>query len=295
MGRDWMKPTPLADTMSMHKEIHLRVEASHARRAAVGAALGLTLLSGCQGSLWGTEASPRPPSQRVEFQRMVVGQSVEGRPISCEMYGRSGGETVLIIASIHGTERAGTPLVRRLGQHLRENPDLLDGRLVLLIPETNPDGAAKKTRGNTRGVDLNRNFPARNFSATRQHGPKALSEPESRALHALLAEYQPDRIITLHEPLDCMDYDGPPESKKLAEAMAAVCDLKVKRVGARDGSLGSYAGETLGIPIVTVEFGKDVAGLGETEMWARYGRMLIAAIQFGQPSRRAQVSRTMLP
>lgn len=273
----------------------MRFEISDVRWAGLGAALTLALLSGCQGGFWGAEGSPRPPSQRVEFQRMVIGQSVEGRPIHCEMYGRSGGETVLIMASIHGTERAGTPLVRRLGQHLRENPDLLDDRLVLLIPQTNPDGFAKKTRGNARGVDLNRNFPAKNFSARRQHGPQPLSEPESRALHALLAEYQPDRIVTLHEPLDCMDYDGPPESKKLAEAMAAVCDLKVNRVGARDGSLGSYAGETLGIPIVTVEFGKDVAGLGETEMWARYGRMLIAAIQFGDRSRRAQVSRTWLP
>jgi hypothetical protein len=38
-----------------------------------------------------------------------------------------------------------------------------------------------------------------------------------------------------------------------------------------------------------------VAGLGETEMWWRYGKMLIAAIEFGQRSRRAQVSRTLLP
>lgn len=259
----------------------------------VSAWLGVALagIAGCQSTHTGVEASPR--SDQVIVQRMVVGQSVEGRPINVEMYGR-GPEVVLILAGIHGTERAGTPLLYRLGSLLRERPDLVRDRMVLLVPEANPDGCARKVRENNRGIDLNRNFPAANFTGQRRHGDRALSEPESRALRDLIAQYQPDRIVSLHQPLLCIDYDGPPEAKKLAEAMAKMCELPLKKLGGRDGSLGSWAGDTLGIPIVTVEFGRQAANMSEDELWDRYNQMLIAAIQFPARDRRATVSRTTL-
>ena len=43
----------------------------------------------------------------------TIGYSVEGRPILCHEFG-NGSPTILIKASIHGTEGAGTPLTQQL-------------------------------------------------------------------------------------------------------------------------------------------------------------------------------------
>jgi protein MpaA len=185
---------------------------------------------------------------------------------------------VLIVASIHGNEHVGTPLLEKLGDYLRSHPTALANRRVLLVPEVNPDGVALHQRRNAHGIDLNRNLPAQNWSERIDHGAKPLSEPESRALRDLIAAYHPTRIISLHQPLNCVDYDGPAEA--LAKAMAAVCDLPLSKVGALDGSLGSYAGEHLHIPIVTVEFTAEASDLNDTELWNRYGKMLLTAIEF---------------
>jgi protein MpaA len=66
----------------------------------------------------------------------------------------------------------------------------------------------------------------------------------------------------------------------LAEQMARYCDLPVKKLGARPGSLGSYAGVTLGIPIITFEMKKDDSNLEPEILWQRYGKALLAAIVY---------------
>ncbi len=209
--------------------------------------------------------------------RSLIGKSVEARPIECLTYG-DGPDTVLILATIHGNESAGTPLLERLAVHFDAHPDLVAGRRILLVPVTNPDGFSKRVRHNHSGVDLNRNFPASNWNSSERHGDSALSEPESVALHNLIESARPNRIVSLHEPYGCIDYDGPAEG--LARAMAAQCDLPVRKLGGRPGSLGSYAGETLKIPIVTVEFPESVARWDGAAMWDRYGKMLLAAITY---------------
>lgn len=231
------------------------------RRALLGPivalGMGITFMTGCQG-----------PTSRV------VGMSVEGRPIECRTLGY-GGRTVLFMATIHGDESVGTPLLRDLEAHLQAHPRLLTGRTIVFLPVANPDGFAHNTRENAHGVDLNRNFPADNFDASKNHGVAPLSEPESRAIMAVLEEHAPDAIITIHQPYGVLDYDGPGEP--LASAMAAQCDLPVKRVGSRPGSLGSYAGLTLGIPIITVEYREDASDLTEQQLWEKYGASLVAA------------------
>jgi len=182
---------------------------------------------------------------------------------------------VLFMATIHGDESVGTPLLRDLEAHLQAHPRLLTGRTIVFLPVANPDGFAHNTRENAHGVDLNRNFPADNFDASKNHGVAPLSEPESRAIMAVLEEHAPDAIITIHQPYGVLDYDGPGEP--LASAMAAQCDLPVKRVGSRPGSLGSYAGLTLGIPIITVEYREDASDLTEQQLWEKYGASLVAA------------------
>ena len=205
----------------------------------------------------------------------VLGRSLQGRPIRAQVLGE-GRDTTMFIATIHGNEPAGTPLMRRLTEHLSGRPDLLEGRRVVVIAVANPDGMAANTRGNIRGVDLNRNFEARNRVNNGTNGLRALSEPESQALQAAIREFDPDRIIALHQPLNCIDYDGP--AKALAKRMASQCTLPVKKLGARPGSLGSYTGEELGIPTITVEMPGGATKLSETALWERYGEAMVAAI-----------------
>ncbi len=205
----------------------------------------------------------------------VVGTSVENRQVECIVLGE-GEDVIFIIASIHGNENAGTPLVLLLTEYLHQHKDLLRGRQVVLLPVANPDGVFYNCRFNARGVDLNRNFSAANRRNIAQFGHTALSEPEARIIKQLIEEYSPDRIVTIHQGLDCIDYDGP--GKALAERMAQYCSLPIKKLGARPGSLGSYAGETLGIPIITIELPRVHEGFNSKHLWDKYGITLITAI-----------------
>jgi protein MpaA len=189
-----------------------------------------------------------------------------------------GPDTTFIMATIHGNEAAGTPLVRRLNEYLQQNPGILFDRTVVLLPVANPDGLANGTRFNVHNVDLNRNFIAANRRGDVQGGSEALSEPEARAIYQIIRQYGPDRIVSIHQPLACIDYDGP--GRQIADHMAQYCDLPVKKLGARPGSLGSYAGVTLSIPIITFEMQKHDSTLDTQILWQRYGKALLAAITF---------------
>lgn len=213
-----------------------------------------------------------PPSQV-----RVGGRSHMNRIILYDILGH-GADTTLILATIHGNEEAGTPLVNRLARHLRENTTLLAGRKVVIIPVLNPDGMVANVRYNARGVDLNRNFEAENRVNNQVHGMDALSEPEAQILVEIINEFRPDKIVALHQPLSCMDYDGP--AKGLAEAMAERCPLPVKKLGARPGSLGAYSGEALNIPTITMEMHASDSNLSEQALWDTYGEALVAAIVY---------------
>ncbi len=203
--------------------------------------------------------------------------------MECEVHG-DGRDVVLLLATIHGNEVAGTPLLRRLAEHLAANPRIVEGRTVVLVPVANPDGMARGLRNNARGVDLNRNFPAPNFSGRQGHGVKPLSEPESRALHRLLERHRPDRVVSIHQPTNlpaCIDYDGP--GAALAREMSRHTDLPLYRIGARPGSLGSYVGTTMGKPIITLEIPRFQGDMDPDVVWERYGRALLAVIAFEGP------------
>jgi protein MpaA len=224
------------------------------------------------------EATARPTADvRPPVREIVLGRSVRGRPIRCRILG-DGPTTVLFLATIHGNEPAGTPLLERLEEQLLEHPERLTGRRVLLVPVANPDGHAAGTRGNARGIDLNRNFPAGNHGGDARGGRHPLSEPESRALHALITRHRPVLVVSLHQPLALIDHDGP--ARPLAEAMARETDLPVRKLGGRPGSMGSWVGIDRRTPIVTVELPPRVEGLGAEALWRRYGRMLLTAIAF---------------
>src|SRR6185436_20887276 len=108
-----------------------------------------------------------------------------------------------------------------------------------------------------RDVDLNRNFPAANFSP--QHRPgyfpgtHPLSEPESAALAALIARAGIGAVVAVHAPFACINYDGP--AADWAGRVAAACGWPARAdLGyPTPGSLGSWLGIDRGLPILTLE------------------------------------------
>ena len=139
---------------------------------------------------------------------IVLGRSASGRPIRALTIGPivkgsdPGREprTILVVGCIHGTECAGTGIVRRL----LAGPPPRTARLWL-IPNLNPDGFAAGTRQNGRGVDLNRNFPSewrpigRRFSP-QFSGTRPFSEPETQVARRLILRVRPALTLWFHQP-----------------------------------------------------------------------------------------------
>jgi protein MpaA len=214
--------------------------------------------------------------QRQDRIAFNAGKSVNGRPIQVVLWGTSG-PTIFIIGCIHGNEPAGLAIVAELTKRLETGEIDLHHQRLLIIPQLNPDGATMKSRFNAHGVDLNRNYPSINFKPSRRNGPQPLSEPESVVLFTLLRRFEPAHVIIFHQPLGCIDYDGP--AKNLADMMSKLSKLPVRKLGARPGSLGSYVGITLNKPIVNVELPKLAHRQSPSQLWRRYGPMMQAAIK----------------
>jgi len=209
-------------------------------------------------------------------QHHVGGRSVLKRPIMYQTYGH-GPDVTFVMGAIHGNEPASKTLAQQLGAYLETHREVLRGRTVVILPAANPDGLVYHSRHNARGVDLNRNFATGNRINNTQNGMKGLSEPESLVIAHIIRQYRPAKIVSMHQPLACIDYDGPGQT--LAEAMAGTCALPVKKLGARPGSLGSYTGEVMGIPTITLEMLSSDTALSPAMLWIRYGSALVAAIR----------------
>lgn len=83
-------------------------------------------------------------------EKRVIGRSVQGRPIVAWRLGRPGKRRVVLISSMHGNE----PHTRQILWSLRDGRRL-KGVDLWVVPTYNPDGIARRTRHNARGVDLN--------------------------------------------------------------------------------------------------------------------------------------------
>ncbi len=219
--------------------------------------------------------APTPP------QTIQLEHSVRGRAIEAVVFEGTEG-CVLVIGGVHGDEPAGRELVERLVAHLKSHPEARAGRRVVAIPRANPDGLAAGTRYNAAGVDVNRNFRAANYQAGRRRGRGPMSEPETRALVTAIARFRPSAVVSVHGPLACIDPDGGPASRTLADRMAAVSPLPVRDLAALPGSLGSYAGGTLGLTMVTYELDRrSMAGRDPDAYFAPHLEALLVAISEG--------------
>ena len=173
-------------------------------------------------------------------RRVVLGRSLEGRPIvAYEVGDRSAARRELVVGCVHGNERAGIAIARRL-EHA--SPPGLD---LWVVPVLNPDGAAAGTRGNGRGVDLNRNFPWRwkRLGGSVYSGPRPLSEPESRIAYRLIRRLRPQVSIWFHQPLDVVDASG--GSKALESRYASAVGFRVERLPREPGSVVGWENHIL--------------------------------------------------
>jgi len=184
----------------------------------------------------------------------TIGYSGEGRPIQL-WSDPAGPNGTLIFGGIHGDEPGSINLVREFAPP-RSNP-------VALLPLANPDGFARASRYNARGVDINRNAGF-NWRADSEEpsGDAPWSEPETRALQQFILSWRPAKIIALHWALGEIDADGL-QSTALAEAMWNALSetermpyrLRVTEVASGQqssaetpGSLGRWAGYGLIYP-----------------------------------------------
>jgi protein MpaA len=107
----------------------------------------------------------------------------------------------------------------------------------------NPDGVAAHTRTNSRGVDLNRNFPSadwhRQDKGTRYYsGPHAASERETRAMVRFLSDLGPRTVVSIHQPLACVDYSG--GDKSVTNWLSDRLHLPARRLGASGGNMTTW-------------------------------------------------------
>jgi len=196
----------------------------------------------------------------LRHSSQTYGTSVDGLPLTVYLPDATAAE-ILILAAIHGDESETTVVVSEALRCLPRGE--LQAAVILC---GNPDGMLRGTRGNARGVDLNRNFPTSNWSRdpvfykSRANdardialttGAQPASEPETIALIALIEKLNPRAVVSLHSALACVDDSG---ASPLGRQLADHCALPfLTEIGyPTPGSMGTWAGERQ-LNLVTLE------------------------------------------
>lgn len=186
--------------------------------------------------------------------------SAEGRPIYHyeKLSVEKDAKKILVFSLIHGDETpAGT-----VGRYWMERLQGIAPRNSWrVIPVLNPDGVKYKTRTNANKIDINRNFPTKDWSAAavenwkrttkenprRFPGKEAASEPETKCAVHHLEEFKPDFVVSVHTPLKVLDFDGPKVSPPKFDY------LPWRSLGSYPGSLGRYMWLERRTPVLTME------------------------------------------
>ena len=211
--------------------------------------------------------------------------SVQGYPLGYYTCGDAESKNrSLVLSAVHGDEVTPVYFGFRLVDWLKANPEVCRDKFIVIAPLVNPDGFFRYTRGtrtNWNKVDLNRNFDTPEWTEKAHHlwktrfasqrryfpGDTAASEPETEFQKWLIATFRPTKIMSVHAPLNILDYDGPgiENAQAFTRAYVDSCEALNKAVssattllkffpyGAFPGSLGNYAGQSKGVPTFTVE------------------------------------------
>jgi protein MpaA len=196
-----------------------------------------------------------------------------------------------------------------------DNPGSFANSKVVIAPIVNPDGFLKtpSTRQNKNGIDLNRNFPTKDFdsralvewkskeggSKGKYPGEKGGSEIETLFQMMLIETHKPDKIISIHSPYGWLDVNTPTpgeteqddadglnlheltrQANDIAQVMSRMSNnFRVKNFKVYPGSLGNYAARERGIPTYTLELESSDAVKGPA-YWQRMRNAITAAIQY---------------
>ncbi len=118
------------------------------------------------------------------IEKELIGTSFLGNEIYKLSFG-SGKKRLLIWSQMHGNESSGTRAMFDVINFFEQNSDLaqtiLSGLTIDFIPMLNPDGANVNTRRNAVGIDINRDFLAK----------------ESTEIHVLLNQIEKGNYQTL--------------------------------------------------------------------------------------------------
>ena len=171
-----------------------------------------------------------------------------------ELVGNKNGK-ILVIGCFHGDEPQGKYLIE---EYLKLNKDTK----LMFVPCLNEYGYKNNCRTNENGVDLNRNFPTKNWILGEKDdyygGEKPASEKETQFLVDLITKNEPKTILTLHAPYKVVNYDG--DAKNISEKISQIIGYTVQEsIGyPTPGSFGTWAGIERNIPTVTLELDEEV-------------------------------------
>jgi hypothetical protein len=215
------------------------------------------------------------------FHQSSWARSFRGSPI--ELYSKShsrDGKTtssILFVGGVHGDEPEGVRLAQEFLKWLEQTEAAYPEQILhtwTLIPCLNVDGFATHERTNGHGVDLNRNFPAQDWSpeakAPRYYpGAHPASEPETRALVGLITSLKPDLIIHFHSWKPCIVYTGQ-GCEQAAITLAGATGYPVHEdIGyPTPGSLGQYGWLEHRIPVICIEEQEQIA---LDQVWRHFG------------------------
>jgi protein MpaA len=199
--------------------------------AAIAAALVVVLAAPAPAAV--EQTAPGPRVERL-------GRSVDRRPITVVRIGDPAARRkVLVVGMIHGNEPEGRKIVDLL--RAASPPP---GAELLLVRDLNPDGLHRHTRQNAHLVDLNRNSSqGRRFlggpGTPYYAGPKAFSEPETRAIRALILRVRPAVTVWYHQPFGLVDR---PETggDAISRLYSQVSGLRFSPLAPRPGSMSRW-------------------------------------------------------
>ncbi len=225
--------------------------------AGVGLRLGSVLASVAvvvSGSLLGGAPAPAVGGDRpAVIGKRVIGHSVRGRPITAWHLGERGEPKVLLVSTMHGDE----PHTRQILTGLRDGRPI-HGIDLWVLPTYNPDGLARHTRKNARGVDLNRNFPYHwvDLDGVYESGPRPASEPETRSVIRFLRKIRPRWILSFHQPL--YGVDTATKNKRFSRRVARALNLPRRSLtcgGVCHGTMTGWYNHRFRGAALTAEYG----------------------------------------
>lgn len=222
------------------------------------------------------QSADEPLTVSLKWSSMY--RSAKGRPIEIARLGE-GPSRIVVMSSIHGNETQSLYLVTNLAKHLADNPEVIAGQTVLVIRTPNPDGLQAGTAFNSRGVDLNRNFPSNNWKQLPQNrgGPRVGSEVETRAIVRMLEEFRPELVIHVKDTRDTSIINAEGDIQAKTEALAKDHNWKdAKGLGQMtSGSLEHWCNTRLKCACLTMLAHREQS---PDDAWEQYQPVLLSAL-----------------